>query len=848
VLTTGQIEIRKNLTIEGGNNSIVIDGNDNSRVFYIAAPLALRPEDGDGTDPLLTSVTMNNLTIQDGNGLNPALEFDFGGGCISISARAGLTLNRSNVNRCSATIPVTPESANEGTPDAANGFGASGGGIYVGFDGRLVLEESTVSNSKVSVFGNSFGGGIYNAGVTVINRSTISGNSANFGNGGGIFNTTVLAGREELGVAERPDGSFNPAVLTITNSTISGNTTEPPVQPGVQRGDTTSGAAYRGGGIFNSAAIVSITDTTITNNFASGAGDGIYNEPVGQRDTDGLPGVGQFSLRSTIVAANPNAAAPQDAAGAFTSAGFNLIGNADGATGFGSPGDQVGTTAAPINPLLGPLANNGGRTLTHLPQTGSPAIDKGFSIEVVDQRGLTRPVDNPAIANAATGADIGSVEVQGAVATPTATATVAPTPTATATVAPTPTATATVVPTPTATATIAPTPTATATIAPTPTATATIAPTPTATATVAPTPTATATIAPTPTATATIAPTPTATATIAPTPTATATATVAPTPTATATVAPTPTATATVVPTPTPTPPRTVAITDVAGNEGNSGVTQFVFEVTISSAPPPGQAVTVDYTTVGGTAIAPGDYQPVSGTLTFTSGSPTLQRIVVNVNGDTLVEVNETFSVVLTNLVGDAAFNDLTGLGTIFNDDLGATPTATPTASPTASPTPFPFRPEGDIVDANGGPGGDNRVLANDVVVIRNIVLGNIPPPAAGPQFQAADVNIENTPDGCGNGIFDAGDVTVIRTYVTGERPLKAACGPTGPLTASGAIADMDFGGGSSRSTELAGRITTHEGRGIAFVSVTITDAAGNRRTAITDSFGFYRFEDVMLV
>ncbi len=71
------------------------------------------------------------------------------------------------------------------------------------------------------------------------------------------------------------------------------------------------------------------------------------------------------------------------------------------------------------NPLLGPLANNGGPTLTMVPLAGSPAIDQGVNpanspSNLVDQRGLTRPVDDPNIANATggDGSDIGAVEIQ----------------------------------------------------------------------------------------------------------------------------------------------------------------------------------------------------------------------------------------------------------------------------------------------------------------------------------------------------------------------------------------------------------------------------------------------------
>jgi hypothetical protein len=215
--------------------------------------------------------------------------------------------------------------------------------------------------------------------------------------------------------------------------------------------------------------------------------------------------------------------------------------------------------------------------------------------------------------------------------------------------------------------------------------------------------------------------------------------------------------------------------------------------------------VQVDYTTVAGTATEPGDYMPVSGTLTFTSETPTLQQITVNVIGDTVFEPNETFTVVLSNLRGSAAFNDSEALGTIFNEDAGGpvpTPTITPTPTVMPTPSPAPFRPEGDVVDAAGSPEGDRLVLANDVAAARSFVLG-INSPSTPTQFQVTDVNfVGGAP--CGNGLLDAGDVAVIRQMVLGVIPNNSPlCGPTGPaaaLTLVSATADSGAPAGSDLS------------------------------------------------
>jgi hypothetical protein len=59
--------------------------------------------------------------------------------------------------------------------------------------------------------------------------------------------------------------------------------------------------------------------------------------------------------------------------------GHNLIGQTDGSFGFtnGMNGDLAGSTTAPVDPLLGPLTDNGGSTFTMALLNGSPALDAG---------------------------------------------------------------------------------------------------------------------------------------------------------------------------------------------------------------------------------------------------------------------------------------------------------------------------------------------------------------------------------------------------------------------------------------------------------------------------------------
>jgi hypothetical protein len=93
---------------------------------------------------------------------------------------------------------------------------------------------------------------------------------------------------------------------------------------------------------------------------------------------------------NTILAGNSAATSP-DVSGALNSQGYNLIGDGTGGSGF-DPTDQVGTSANPIDPMLGPLQGNGGPTQTMALLPGSPALNAGDPAQLgtADQRGVVR--------------------------------------------------------------------------------------------------------------------------------------------------------------------------------------------------------------------------------------------------------------------------------------------------------------------------------------------------------------------------------------------------------------------------------------------------------------------------
>jgi uncharacterized delta-60 repeat protein len=108
-----------------------------------------------------------------------------------------------------------------------------------------------------------------------------------------------------------------------------------------------------------------------------------------------------------------------------------------------------------------------------------------------------------------------------------------------------------------------------------------------------------------------------------------------------------------------------ISIDDISLTEGDSGTKSFDFTVTLSQAS--NLTVKVDYATAQGTATAGTDYQQTSGTLTFNAGE-TAKSISVLVNGDTVNEPDEAFTLNLSNPV-NATVSDNQGSGTILNDD-----------------------------------------------------------------------------------------------------------------------------------------------------------------------------------
>lgn len=288
----------------------------------------------------------------------------------------------------------------------ANGNALQGAGILNG-RGILTVINSTFSNNRA----NSQGGAIQNLNnaTLIVDHSAFSGNSAS-DTAGAISNVGTLivrhssftsnnAGRVAGAIISlggtASDSSFSNntagilggalvnsgALMTVTNSTFFNNSAS---------GNSGTGGAIDNGGAVGSA--LTVTNSTFSGNRAGFLGGGIRNELDATLTVtnctftanEARPGGGGAisnrgtgTLHNTIVASNPGG----NCGGAIIDAGGNFS-YPDGSC----PGPNV-------DPLLGPLADNGGPTLTHALQACSPAIDAAFDVDCpsTDQRGVSRP-------------------------------------------------------------------------------------------------------------------------------------------------------------------------------------------------------------------------------------------------------------------------------------------------------------------------------------------------------------------------------------------------------------------------------------------------------------------------
>ncbi len=432
----GDLDIAQPMTIQGaGSSRTIVDGNGavtGDRVFQILSSAK--------------ETTLSGMTIR--NGSKVAGTFDSGGGLYWDGGGGHLHLSDLIVEGSSSHY---------------------GGGIYLNYsadDDVVVLDHVIVRNNTVSaaggglvvnftdfpagfdmvhcqVYGNTAfqGGGFYVQGSpppppfgglqffhieTTDIYSNTAGHGAGFDSGLSGTNPVVFlnCNLHHNAAAFLGGGIENYNTLAISNSTLYANT-----------------AGAQGGGIYTEGGAVTIVSSTISGNSVTNGtnagGGGIYNTVDTVHGTGGTlnllnstiasnSAVGGFGggvtnrsgtviARDTIIAGNTatatNSSSGPDFAGVLTSSSSNydLFGNSGGLRFSGAP---PFASLFNVNPLLGPLQDNGGPTLTHALRPGSPALDAGNGGPNTDQRGAPRPVDDPAIPNAnpGDGRDIGAFE------------------------------------------------------------------------------------------------------------------------------------------------------------------------------------------------------------------------------------------------------------------------------------------------------------------------------------------------------------------------------------------------------------------------------------------------------
>jgi CSLREA domain-containing protein len=410
-----------------GSGLLTLSGNNSSRVVFL-----------DQNSVALIS----GLKITGGNGTGPTHVHE-GGGILNNGGY--LELKRSIVSNNSVNFTLNGRgggvtnsgggklAVNESAISSNGAF--TGGGIFNNNNGStLVVSDSSIQNNT-----SAEGGGIYNLTTAEINNSLISDNTANQGNGGGIFNhassvkvsltnTTVF----HNSASGSGGGIVNSAPMDILRSTIGKNSSSAD-GGGISHLNgalaITASTIYEntapfGGGIRNSAALT-LLNSTVSTNSATGlvGGGGIYSEIPGgagvvtlgnatiAKNTAAFGGgvvnsSGTMNSRNSLFGDNVATTGFPDFSGIITSQGHNLIENTAGTTVAGNTTGNI----TDEDPRLAILSNTGGPTMTHMLLRESPAVDTGSTptIFTTDQRGFTRPRDGDRFGAAIQ--DIGSVE------------------------------------------------------------------------------------------------------------------------------------------------------------------------------------------------------------------------------------------------------------------------------------------------------------------------------------------------------------------------------------------------------------------------------------------------------
>jgi len=255
---------------------------------------------------------------------------------------------------------------------------SGGGAVRTASAAGLTISETTISTSVASGAGIRGGAILATAGDLTLENSTLS------------YNSTVGANGHGGAIAFGGAGT-----LSLVNTTISGN--------------FTTAVDADGGGVYLSGGNLVSTNSTIALNDAGGTGGGVN-----------ATAASAVTINNTIIATNTDGGIAADVAALNASVSNSLIGIDAGASFTLSTdiNNIIGTVSTPIDPLLAPLANNGGSVQTHALLTGSAAINAGDIGLAVDLLSLALSSDARGIGfvRASGAVDIGAFELQAGLA------------------------------------------------------------------------------------------------------------------------------------------------------------------------------------------------------------------------------------------------------------------------------------------------------------------------------------------------------------------------------------------------------------------------------------------------
>jgi predicted outer membrane repeat protein len=396
ILLTSQIDIDKNLTIDGKglDPHIKISGGDAVRVFNVTGSWINNfyhldiingyEDDGGGIHNSESALTIIDCNFSNNSATNGGALYN--GGNLTIK-RSVFSENAASIGGAIYHFHYTLDITN--TRFNGNAALTWGGAIFSNSTiGQTSIKGSLFSDNRAGELINGEGGAIYNNGtVDLITKTTFSGNYSDK-DGGGIYNTGTITSLERSTFSTNTADNNGGGILNgsaggdllVVNSTFSGNN-----------------ASGKGGGVM-SEGLLTVTNATFSRNGAS-FGGGI---------AAAVSATQKFHLTNTILA---NSTTGGDC--------YNLLGNTLNTNTNnlievnGPAGHLCGTPAVTDDPQLDPLANNGfKKAQTHALAITSPALDAGSDPDCPekDQRGRLRPADGDA--NGSFICDIGAFERQ----------------------------------------------------------------------------------------------------------------------------------------------------------------------------------------------------------------------------------------------------------------------------------------------------------------------------------------------------------------------------------------------------------------------------------------------------